>query len=87
MHEVIVPVCPLLVLAWSSESPRGQWRTGKNGENWMQNHLWCPNDPRGERIDDDGGDDDASLGTGSVESGLISLFLSCAWVKLSVAVM
>ena len=20
---------------------------GKNGENWLQNHLWCPNDPRG----------------------------------------
>ena len=28
-------------------SPRGQWRTGKNEENWLQNHLWCPNDPRG----------------------------------------
>ena len=27
-------------------NPRGQWRTGKNGENWLQNHLWCPNDPR-----------------------------------------
>ena len=25
----------------------GQWRTGKNGENWLRNHLWCPNDPRG----------------------------------------
>ncbi|WP_419585707.1 hypothetical protein, partial [Thiolapillus sp.] len=33
--------------AWSSASPRGQWRTGKNGESWLQNHLWCPNDPRG----------------------------------------
>ena len=33
--------------AWSSASPRGQWRTGKNGENWLQNRLWCPNDPRG----------------------------------------
>ena len=33
--------------AWSSASPREQWRTGKNGENWMRNHLWCPNDPRG----------------------------------------
>ena len=32
--------------AWSSPKPRGQWRTGKNGENWLQNHLWCPNDPR-----------------------------------------
>ena len=42
--------------AWSSASPRGQWRTGKNGENWLQNHLWCPNDPRGWGIDDD--DDD-----------------------------
>ena len=26
---------------------RGQWRTRKNGENWLQNYLWCPNDPRG----------------------------------------
>ena len=33
--------------AWSSPSPRGQWRTGKNGENWLQNYLWCPNDLRG----------------------------------------
>ena len=33
--------------ALSSASPRGQWRTGKNGENWLQNHLWCPNDPHG----------------------------------------
>ena len=24
-----------------------EWRTGKNGENWLQNRLWCPNDPRG----------------------------------------
>ena len=39
--------------AWSSASPRGQWRTGKNGGNWLQNHLWCPNDQRGEGIDDD----------------------------------
>ena len=33
--------------AWSSPSPRGQWRTGKNGGNWLRNHLWRPNDPRG----------------------------------------
>ena len=33
--------------AWSSASPRRRWRTGKNGENWLQNHLWWPNDPRG----------------------------------------
>ena len=24
---------------WSSPSSRGQWRTGKNGGNWLQNHL------------------------------------------------
>ena len=30
--------------------------TYTNGENRLQNHLWCPNDPRGEGIDDD--DDD-----------------------------
>ena len=39
--------------AWSSASPRGLWRIGKNGENWLQNHLWCPNDPRGSGTDDD----------------------------------
>ena len=31
----------------SSASPRVQWRTGENGENWLQIHLWCPNGPRG----------------------------------------
>ena len=39
--------------AWSLPSPRGQWRTGTNGENWLWNHLWCPNDPRSQGIDDD----------------------------------
>ena len=33
--------------AWSSAGPRGQWRTWKNEENWLRNHLWCPNDLRG----------------------------------------
>ena len=33
--------------AWSLPSPRGQWRTGENGGNWLQNHLWCTNDLRG----------------------------------------
>ena len=32
--------------AWSSPSPRGQWRTWKNRGSWLRNHLWCPNDPR-----------------------------------------
>ena len=44
--------------AWSSASPRGQWNTGKNGENRLQNRLWCPNDPHGWGTDDD--DDDAT---------------------------
>ena len=22
-------------------------RAGENGGNWLRNHLWCPNDPRG----------------------------------------
>ena len=38
--------------AWRSPSPRGQWRTGKNGRKWLRNHLWCPNDPRGWGIDE-----------------------------------
>ena len=33
--------------AWSSPSPRGQWRTEKNGENWLWSHMWGPKDPRG----------------------------------------
>ena len=33
--------------AWSSPSPRGQWRTEKNGANWLWNYLCCPNDPFG----------------------------------------
>ena len=38
--------------AWSSPSPRGRWRTGKNGGKWLRKHLWCPNDPRGWGIDE-----------------------------------
>ena len=33
--------------AWSSPSPREQWRTGENGGNWLRSHLLCPNDPGG----------------------------------------
>ena len=32
--------------AWCSASPKGQWRTGKNGGNWLRNHLWRLSDPR-----------------------------------------
>ena len=45
----------------SSASPRGQWRTGKNGENWLQNHLWCPSYPRGKGVDNNDDDDDDVL--------------------------
>ena len=27
--------------------PEKKWRTEKNGENWLQNHPLCPNDPLG----------------------------------------
>ena len=27
--------------------PEGSGEQGKSGENWLQNHLWYPNDPRG----------------------------------------
>ena len=30
----------------------GEQGLRKNGENWLRNHLWCPNDPRGEEIDE-----------------------------------
>ena len=43
---------------WNSPSPRGQWRTGKDGGNWLRNHLWCPNQPRGYGINDDDDYDD-----------------------------
>ena len=33
--------------AWNSASPRGQWRTGKNGGNWLQNNPHCPNNSCG----------------------------------------
>ena len=38
--------------AWSSASPRGQWRAGKNGGNRLWNHLWCPDDPCSQGIDE-----------------------------------
>ena len=33
--------------AWSWQVPEGSGEQEKNGENWLQNHLWCPNDPGG----------------------------------------
>ena len=38
-----------------TRTPDGTLATG---ENWSQNNLWCPNDPRGQGIDDDDDDDD-----------------------------
>ena len=39
-----------------------QWRTEKNGGNWLINNVWCPNDPRGYGLDDD--DEGAEEGSG-----------------------
>ena len=45
------------IIKWAglefTPSPGGQWRTGKNGGNWLWNHLWCPNEPCGLGINDD----------------------------------
>ena len=38
--------------------PEGSEEQGKNGGNWLRNHLWCLNDPRGKEIDDGDDDDD-----------------------------
>ena len=39
------------IRAWTglefSKSQRAEDNRKKNGENWLQNHLWCPNDPHG----------------------------------------
>ena len=40
----------------NSQSPGGQWRTEKNGGNWLYSHLWCLNDPCSKGIDNN--DDD-----------------------------
>ena len=50
--------------AWSSPSPRRQWRIEKNGGSWLQNHLWCPNNPHGQGIVDD--DDDTFRRTSAI---------------------
>ena len=34
------------------QDPAGNGK-GKTGENWLRNHLWCPNDPRGWLTDND----------------------------------
>ena len=46
--------------AWSSPSPRRQWKTAGKERNWLWNNLWWPNNPRGKGIDDDD-DDDGSI--------------------------
>ena len=34
--------------------PEGSGEQGKmKRKKWLQNHLWCPNDPRGYGINDD----------------------------------
>ena len=41
--------------------PEGSGEQGKMEKNWLQNYLWCPNDPRGYGIDDDD-DDEVNFG-------------------------
>ena len=36
----------------------GSGEQGKNGGNWSRKNLWCPNDPRGQGIDNEDDDDD-----------------------------
>ena len=43
-HEDLLTIIRRCKLQWYG--PRRQWITGKNGGNWLQNHLWYPNDPR-----------------------------------------
>ena len=40
------------------QAPEGSGEQGKHGENWLKNHLWCPNGPRGKGSDDDDDDGD-----------------------------
>ena len=40
------------------EVPEGSGEQGKMEKTGCKNLLWCPNDPRGEGIDDDDDDDD-----------------------------
>ena len=49
----------LIVLSVSAvQSPsKDDNREKINGEIWLQNHLWFPNDPRGSWIDDNDDDD------------------------------
>ena len=57
--------------AWSSPSHRGQWRTGKDGGNWLRDRLWCPNDPRGSGIyDDDDESADAAAACQGTDRGV-----------------
>ena len=67
--------------------PEGSWEWA-NGENWLQNHLWCPSDPLGEGIDDDD-DDDGFLGkkilpTGKVAFTMSFIYLCFFWVCVCV---
>ena len=64
--------------AWSSPSPRGQWRTRKIGGNWLWNHLWLPDDSCAYEIDDndDDNDDNNDNETSLCFSGVDLLYLN-----------
>ena len=55
-HEDLLTIIKRCKLQWYDNvwpSPRGQWSTEENGGNWLQNHLWCPNNLCGWGKDDD----------------------------------
>ena len=54
--------------AWSSPSPRGQWRRDKNGGNWLWSHSWCPIDPRGWGIGEGEGEPNVNRDTTTAAS-------------------
>ena len=61
---------------------RQKWR------NWLWNHLWCPNDTRGEGIDDDDDDDELFCvenlrisGPLNVTWWITMLYISFCWQK------
>ena len=50
-----------IIREWTGLEFGKSQRALENRENWLQNHLWCPNDPRGQGIDEDDDDNDVCV--------------------------
>ena len=61
--------------------PEGSGEQGKKGENWLQNYLLCPNDPRGQGIDDDDDGDLPSPACGCFK--LLVMYVVCGFVVVN----